>query len=335
MRQLGLTRPAKPDDALLREADKALERMEAVMRREVKSKVETVDLVGLSTLQAGGKRLRPALTYFCGKASDPGVSEARLAEVGACLELIHTATLVHDDVIDQAETRRGKRTAASEFGNTAAVLSGDVLLARAMRILAMDGDLAVIRAVSGMVVEMAEGEVREVECRGRFDLSEDDYMAVLRMKTAAFVENCCQVGGLVASAQPAVIEALKVYGNSLGMAFQIADDLLDYQAEESESGKPRGIDFREGQATLPLILLRESASGADLEYLRARFGTPVSDAEFQQIRNWMVAHCAFARAEALALDFVGHALGALEALEPSPYREGLASLAEFSVARRS
>jgi octaprenyl-diphosphate synthase len=241
------------DAELLSQLTEEITLVEAELDAQVRSHVSIVSGVGELTLNAGGKRLRPAFVSLAAKATGLEFDEGRCIRLGASMEMIHMATLIHDDVIDNAATRRGKPTASSEFGNTASILSGDVLLAKAMSILAMDGDLEIIRTVANAVVEIAEGEVRELEVRGDFDLDEQLHLEVLRMKTASFIQCCCDVGGLVAGAPSSSRQALKRYGYHVGMAFQVVDDLLDYRGDGVKMGKQQATDFREGQATLPLI----------------------------------------------------------------------------------
>ena len=206
--------------------------VEAVLEAEVASQVELVTAVGRHTLRAGGKRLRPALAVLSAQATGLPLDLARVRRLAASLEMVHMATLVHDDVIDHSSLRRGLPTAAAVFGNTASILSGDVFLAKSMAVLADDGDLSVIRTVSHAVVDLAQGEVRELEVRGDLDLALDDHYEILRLKTASFLRCCCEVGALVAEAGPATLGALGAFGENLGMAFQITDDLLTVSMEE-------------------------------------------------------------------------------------------------------
>ncbi len=323
---------ALPGEVLERVAA-GMAQVEDALAQEVQSQVSTVASVGQATVRAGGKRLRPALMMLSAWASGGEADPRRLATLGACLEMIHMATLVHDDVIDVAETRRGHRTAASLHGNTAAVLSGDVLLAKAMRLLAHDGDLRVIRTVSDAVVEMAEGEVREVEARGRFDLEPAEHRAILRMKTAAFVECCCRVGGLVAGADERAIDDLARFGHHLGMAFQMIDDLLDWRGDEARTGKAIGIDFRDGQATSPLIDLRERLDPTEATYVGRKFGNGVTDDDLAMIARWMDDRGSFERVEQEAAGHVREAMGALERLPDGPFRDLLRAVADFILER--
>ncbi len=309
--------------------------VELELEGQVGSQVRLVREVCAHTLHAGGKRLRPALVTLAARATARAFRPERTRKLGACMEMIHMATLLHDDVIDRAETRRGARTASAAFGNTASILSGDVLLSKAMAILAEDGDLAIIRNVSRAVVDLAEGEVAELEARGRFDLTRNDHFDILRRKTATFIQSCCEVGALAADAPVESVEALGQYGFRLGMAFQIVDDLLDYRAEATATGKPRATDFREGCPTLPLICLSARLSADELEIVRAKFGNGVSDEEMRTIVSWMETGGAFAEAELEAQRRVDDALKALQALPRSPNRSLLEAVAAFVVSRES
>jgi octaprenyl-diphosphate synthase len=249
--------------------------------------------------------------------------------------MIHMATLVHDDVIDQADVRRGRPTASAVYGNTAAVLSGDVLLARAMRLLAVHSDIEVIEMVSGAVVEMAEGEVRELECRGNIALSEDDHLRVLRMKTAAFIEVCCRVGARMAGADRAVEDALGDYGHNLGLAFQVVDDLLDFRGDQAKTGKPAATDFREGQATLPLIYLIPTLDDDERAFATSKFGNGVTEPDLQLLVSWMTERGAFTAATQKADAFVSSAISALAPLPDTDERTLLQTVAHFVTHRES
>lgn len=324
-------------DAVKKSAGWLVEDYDAVSRElslRVGSQVETVDALSRHILDGGGKRLRPLLTCLWARAV--GAVDLRRAHLlGAALEMIHMATLIHDDVIDQASTRRGRACASAILGNTAAILCGDVLLAKAMAILGEDGDLEVIRLVSRMVVEMAEGEVKEVEVRGDFDLSLDQHFGVLRAKTASFIGCCCEVGAIVGGGDGAERAAAVEFGMELGMAFQLADDVLDYAGRQETTGKPRASDYREGQATLPLLLLREKSSSKRRELLKAKFGNGVTETEVEQISGWMAASGVFEDALQIADSHVSNAVLALNVLKPSKAKELLEVMARFSIERSS
>jgi octaprenyl-diphosphate synthase len=318
---------------LLAQVSEEVTHVEAELDRQMHSQVEMVKNVSHHTLDAGGKRLRPAFVALSAKATGLPYDEARSRKIGACMEMIHMATLIHDDVIDNSATRRGKDTASAVYGNTGSILAGDVLLAKAMRILAEDGDLAIIRTTSHSVVEMAEGEVRELETRLQFDLDETAHLEILRLKTASFIQCCCEVGALLTGASEEVQQALHAYGRHVGMAFQIVDDLLDYRGDKAKTGKPLATDFREGQATLPLIFLREKLSEQEALVARQKFGSGVTDDEIRMISGWMASRGSFDRAEALAREHIAKALMELTKLPETPAKALLETVAHYVIKR--
>jgi geranylgeranyl pyrophosphate synthase len=325
----------KIDSALVEQLSTLVGEVEKILYKQVETSSNLVGSVARLTLRAGGKRLRPAFVELAARATGLPYDRSRTLNIGACMELIHMATLLHDDVIDHATTRRGKPTASAEFGNTAAILSGDALLARAMRILAQDGDMEVFRAVSEAVIEMAEGEVQELELRGEFDVEIEQHLEVLRLKTASFVECCCASGALIAGAEPEIVEALKQYAHHVGMAFQIIDDLLDYRGDHTKTGKKRAGDFLEGQATLPLILLRAHLSPAEMIVARQKFGERPTEEEIRMIIDWMSTRGAFDEAQAYAERHIQSALDALKVLPETPERMLLEQVAMFVVVRNA
>lgn len=321
------------DNALVTQIADEIKAVEQELTLQLGSQVDLVQSIGRHTLDAGGKRLRPAFVTLCARATGNDFLIDRTRKIGACMEMIHMATLIHDDVIDHAATRRGVATASSIYGNTAAILSGDVLLAKAMVILAQDGDLEIIRTVSQMVVEMAEGEVRELELRGCFDLTEAEHLQVLRMKTASFIQCCCEAGAMIAGAGEKERKALGTFGHHIGMAFQVIDDLLDFRSDKT--GKPKAGDFKEGQATLPLIYLRDELAADEIEMARRTFGNGATDDELLRISGWMADRGAFDRAEKAAHWHVEEATSALRALPHSEERELLIQVGDFVLSRQA
>ena len=306
--------------------------IEETLKALVVSGVPTVHSVCTHTLNAGGKRLRPGLVLMAAEATGRPFDRQRALRLGACMEMVHMATLIHDDVIDHAATRRGQPTAANVFGNTPAILSGDVLLARAMTVLAEDGDLAIIREVSRAVVDMAEGEALEVMHRGNLRLSLDEHMPVLRLKPATFIECCCKLGGMVEGASKEVCEALGSYGYTLGMAFQVVDDLLDFEGNEEKTGKPVATDFREGCATLPLIYFLEVADSDQMVKVQSWFGECCSDEEVTQLTEWLGMD-ALGRARETGSEFADLARSALSTLPHTAQRDLLQSLCDYVTGR--
>lgn len=308
--------------------------IEERLNQEITAEVREVATLAGHVLSAGGKRLRPAMVALSARAVNPEPDAARLASVGACVELVHMATLVHDDVVDNTATRRGKPTANAVFGNGVAVLSGDFLLARSMRLLAIDGDVRLIRTISEITIEMSEGEVLEILATGNPKLDLAHYYEILRKKTAVFVEGCCRAGAMVGGADARQETALAEYGYRLGMAFQIADDLLDYNGDPAMTGKPLGSDLKDGRATLPFLYTLEHASAAECERLLSAFGNPdLSDAAVLEIVGILETHGAFEHTRTLAREHVEQAEAALSNLPPSPARDCFAALTDYVVQR--
>lgn len=311
-----------------------MDAVEIRMQAEVGSDVRAISELTCSLLQAGGKRLRPAMVALAARSWQSNADRDRIAMVGAAVEFVHMATLVHDDVVDNTAMRRGKPTANAIFGNGTAVLSGDYMLARAMRLLAVDGDLRIIRTVSEITIAMSEGEVMEIAATGVPDLPLTDYFEILRKKTAVFVEGCCRAGAILAGATPEAEDALGQYGFGLGMAFQIADDLLDYNGEPALTGKPVGSDLRDGRATLPWLIAMQEASPSERKCLMEAFGNCALDADgIQDVVNALATHDAFNRTREAARQYVETAHSALTVLPYTPARECLEALTDYVVQR--
>lgn len=331
-----LTRAPAPTPAttFLEFVQPDLEAVEARLNAEITSEVRKVHALGGHVLSAGGKRLRPAMVALSARAVNPEPDLGRLIMVGASVELVHMATLVHDDVVDNTAIRRGKPTANAVFSNGVAVLSGDFLLARAMRLLAVDGDLRIIRAVSEITIEMSEGEVMEILATGDPAITQEHYYDILRKKTAVFVEGCCRCGAMLGGAGAEQEAALAQYGCHLGMAFQIADDLLDYTGEPSVTGKPVGSDLRDGRATLPFLLALEEAKTADRDRILAAFGNAaLEDAAVAEVVRLLGKYGVFDRTRDAARSHVEQAEAALALLPPSRARDCFAALTNYVVQR--
>jgi len=323
------------DGQLIEQLSGTVKAVEEELHQLVKSQAPLVNAIGAHTLHAGGKRLRPAFLSLSAAATGREFDRQRAIKLGACLELVHMATLIHDDVVDHADLRRGKATAATVYGNAPSILSGDVFLARAMQGLAEDGDVEIIRTVAKSVVEIAEGEVSELAARGNFEVSLDEHLRILKMKTAAFIECCCGVGARIAGASDSVVKSLSSYGQHVGMAFQIADDLLDYRAKASETGKAPARDFREGCATLPLIALRSELTTEERSFVSSEFGTAASDDVVEMIEGWMNARGAYDFAERMAIEQSESAIAAIQDLPENSERNLLRSVAEYVVSRKA
>lgn len=299
----------------------------------MESQVQLVQGVGDLTLEAGGKRLRPALVSLSAIVAAPNSDLQRARKLGACMEMIHMATLIHDDVIDHASMRRGMLTAANVYGNSAAILTGDVLLSKAMRLLAIDGDIEIIRLVSGVVVDLAEGEVHEVSLRGKLDVSEEEHREVLRRKTATFLAACCQVGAMSQNADAPVVGALGEFGANIGMAFQFVDDVLDYRGDPEKTGKPRMGDFSEGCATLPLIRMLQTSTESERRWIEGCFGMPLDLSAQDRLLGLLESSGALESAHRSAREQCDLARAVLRSLPKSDERAILEAVTDFILER--
>lgn len=312
-----------------------LEAVEALLEDTVASSVNSVALLSRHILKAGGKRLRPAMLSLSARAIGADYPTERVVRHGAMLELVHMATLLHDDVVDKTEARRGQPTANLLYGNPGSVLSGDALLARGMQLLAIDGDLQMINIVTEMVVEMSEGAAMEALRRGDVHLTESEYFEIIRRKTAVFIACCCRIGALLGGADEATAQHLNRFGHHVGMAFQLRDDLLDYLGDPTRTGKPVGTDFRDGNATLPLIHALASSNHTTREYARSGFGSSASSDEIVAVIEAIRSSGGDAHAERLAEQHADRALDCIAHLHPSAYRDCLEIVARYAVCREA
>jgi octaprenyl-diphosphate synthase len=306
-----------------------LEEVELRLSELLRSTFAIIPRVGGHLTFAGGKRFRPMVTLLAAQAVRYR-SDKRIT-VAAAAELLHTATLLHDDVIDEGQFRRGRPAARLRYGNGLAVLTGDYCYARALQAVAHLGDPRAIQTMADAVVRMAEGEVAQLHVAGECDLDRDRYYMVIDRKTAALISWCSSVAELV---EPRAAAALARYGREVGYAFQIADDIIDYSLDVDESGKARGQDLREGKATLPLILAceRRPALREQLEAM-LRPGPPVDDDELANMLDAVIEAGGLDDARACAETHVDAAVHALASLPPSPARAALEQLARYIVGR--
>jgi len=244
-----------------------MEAVNAVIRRQLYSDVPLVNQIAEYIISAGGKRIRPVLVLLVANAY--GYRGTHHHELAAVIEFIHTATLLHDDVVDESSLRRGRQTANALFGNAASVLVGDFVYSRAFQMMVAVSDMRVMRILADATNVIAEGEVLQLLNMHDPDVSEARYLQVIRSKTAKLFEAAAQLGALIAGATDAEIDAAAEYGRSLGTAFQLVDDVLDYSGDAAAIGKNVGDDLREGKPTLPLIYLMENGSAEQRELVRA------------------------------------------------------------------
>lgn len=305
--------------------------VEALLHASLGSDVPAVAAMGAHLL-GGGKRLRPALVLLSGGAV--GAPLERLVPVAAACELTHMATLVHDDVVDDSDRRRGLPTVHAKWGVPMSVLIGDHLFARGFALLAAQGDPAVVRVMSDVVSATCSGEIDELACQWDTEtVSPEGYMRRVRGKTGRFIQECCGLGALVARAPAAWSEALLTYGAEVGDCFQVVDDLLDLTAEPEVLGKPTGSDLRSGVYTLPVVLALRGPGGAELRRLLQQ--RPVADGTVAAVRDILERTGALRHAGAVACAMAGRAQAALGALPDSPQRDALHALAVALASRVS
>ena len=308
-----------------------MQAVDAVIRNRLHSDVALIRRIAEYIVGSGGKRLRPALVlYTAGALGYRGDHHHALAAV---VEFIHTASLLHDDVVDESDLRRGRRTANAAFGNASAVLVGDFLYSRAFQMMVRVDDMRVMRVLADATNVIAEGEVLQLLNCHNADVVIDDYLRVIRYKTAKLFEAAARLGGIVGGADDALEQRLADFGMHLGTAFQLIDDVLDYSADEADTGKHLGDDLAEGKPTLPLIhvmqhgtpeqaaLVRHAIEGGGREDFPAVLAAIQSSGALDETRR-------YAEAEAkLAID-------AISVLPPSNFKEALLQLSEFAVRRK-
>ena len=243
-----------------------LDNVEVLIQQKLKSDVNLIEKMSNHHLSSGGKRLRALLTL--GSAKLTGYNEnKRDINLAACVELIHSATLLHDDVIDESELRRGKKTTNSIWGNQSSILVGDYLLSRCFEMMVEDGDLEILKLLSSTSAKIAQGEVLQLQHKGEADLLEETYIDIINLKTASLFSAATKTGACLSCGNQKEKKALESYGRNLGLAFQIADDALDYYAKEKLFGKEVGKDFFEGKVTLPLITVFQKGNEEEKNFL--------------------------------------------------------------------
>lgn len=306
--------------------------MDAVIERRLQSEVPLVAQVSQYIIAAGGKRLRPALVLLmCGALGYRGHHRFDLAAV---VEFIHTATLLHDDVVDESTLRRGRSTANEVFGNPASVLVGDFLYSRAFQMMVEVGNMRIMQTLAEATNVIAEGEVLQLMNMHDAALSEEGYLRVIRSKTAKLFEASARLAALLAQSSPAIEQHCAAYGQALGTAFQVIDDVLDYDGEVLEMGKNLGDDLREGKVTLPLIIAMQRGTEAERATIRQAIETG-NTGQMAQIIAIMQQTGAMQATRNAAAAEAQRALNALHALPKNPYSYALEQLASQLLARRS
>ena len=317
---------------ILQLVEEDLGKVEELFEEQVRSDVKLVGEIGRYIHEGGGKRIRPALLLLacrmCGYRGD------RAILLASVVEFIHTATLLHDDIIDEATVRRGRRSVNSRWGNDITVLLGDFLYTKSMSMALSQDNLRILRLLSDVTLRMIEGEILEIERNGDMKVSAEDHLDIIRRKTADLFSACLRIGAILGEVGAEREAALARYGLNLGICFQMVDDLLDFTAEEATLGKPVANDLREGKLTLPMIFLlpKAGATGAD------KVATVLADRGFGRVSREEIVrlareHGALDEARALAQEYAERARRELLVFERTPYREALEVLPDFIMAR--
>ncbi|RLJ18844.1 octaprenyl diphosphate synthase [bacterium endosymbiont of Escarpia laminata] len=300
--------------------------------RNLQSDVVLINQIGAYIVNSGGKRLRPQIVLLAAQAC--GYKGQGHIDLAAIIEFIHTATLLHDDVVDGSDLRRNQETANAVWGNEASVLVGDFLYSRSFEMMVSVGQMRVMDVLSHATNRIAEGEVLQLLNCNNPETTEADYMEVIKRKTATLFEAGARLGGVITNAAPEREKAMADYGLHLGIAFQLVDDSLDYNSSNEDIGKNIGDDLAEGKPTLPLLQAMKEGSETQrkkLQEIIEKGGLEEIDFVMEAIRTTD----AIAYTESMAREEAQKAKAALQAIPPSPYRDALAALADFSVARTS
>ena len=309
-----------------------LEAVEREFERQVQSKVAVIPEIGKYIQKSGGKRVRPAVLLMAARLC--GYSGPRAVLNAAVVEFIHTATLVHDDIIDDAELRRGQKAVHSRWGNDITVLAGDFLYIKSMAMALTQDTLEVVRLLCDVTLRMIEGEIYQLTKNGVVDLTEDEHFEIIRRKTAYLFAGCAQIGGMLGEAGEARELELREYGFNLGIMFQLIDDLLDFTGEAETIGKPIGGDLREGKVTLPIIhLLKHGGPEANTLIRGMVQDRHVTAENWARLAALLAEHNSIEYAYSRALEFGEAAKRHLRVFPDSPERDALMALADYVLYR--
>jgi octaprenyl-diphosphate synthase len=310
-----------------------LDNVSKVIKQKLSSEINLIHKMTDYHLNSGGKRIRPLLTLaaskLCGYAS--GSRDVNLA---ACIELIHSATLLHDDVIDDSDLRRGIRTANAVWGNQSSILVGDYLFSRCFELMVNDGSMEILKLLSSTSSTIAQGEVLQLEHKGEIDMLEETYFNIINMKTAALFAAATRVGACITNKSKKEKDALESYGKNLGLAFQIADDALDYYSTQKVFGKEIGKDFFEGKVTITLLIIFQKANKEEKEFLKEIFKKEKrNEDDFSETLALINKYKAVKESLKRAEYFVNMSYGALGVFEDSKEKKILQNLTTFSLNR--
>jgi len=313
--------------------DEKLVLVEEKIKSKLTSDVELVQKMTDYHIHTGGKRLRALLTL--GSAKLCGYTKgARDINLAACVELIHSATLMHDDVIDAGDLRRGKKTPNSIWGNQSSILIGDYLLSRCFEMMVEDGNLEILKILSSTSAQIAQGEVLQLQHKGEVDMLEETYLKIISSKTAALFAAATKVGAIISNTENREKDALDFYGKNIGLTFQIADDTLDYNSEFKLFGKKMGKDFFEGKITLPIILLYQKINSLEKQKINNFFKQEIRlESDFSYTLNLIKKYNIVNECYKKADHFIGLASNSLSIFKESQEKTALENLTSFSLER--
>ena len=309
-----------------------LREVEREFARHVQSQVAVIPTIGNYVKESGGKRIRPSVLLMAARMA--GYTGDRAVLYASVIEFIHTATLVHDDIIDESELRRGREAAHTRWGNHVTVLFGDFLYLKSMSLALTEDNLEIIRLLCDVTLRIVEGEIYQLTRNGVVDLAEEEHFDIVRRKTAYLFAGCAKIGGMLGQTPREQQDALWEYGLNIGMAFQIVDDLLDFTGEEVAIGKPVGGDLREGKMTLPVIHLLARGDGQADALIRKIVGErDATRDEWRQLRTLLAHARSIDYAHGTASEFVERAKRALRVFPPGPERDALTFLPDYVLSR--
>lgn len=311
---------------------KEMEQVEVVLKSHLHSEVELVNQVVQYIIDNGGKRLRPLLTLLSAKLS--GYQGEAAPKLGAAMELIHTASLLHDDVVDDAPLRRGKPSTKAQWGNSISVLVGDFFWCMMSKIIVEHGCFRILKVVTDTITITTEAEILEISKHSDLALNEEDYLKILKGKTAVLLAACCRIGAVLGGVSEMHEEALKRYGYDLGMAFQLADDILDYESEEEKFGKHKGGDLREGKLTLPLIVALKRGDYQETQMIKeVLLSGRISSERFKEVVSIIHRYDGIEETRKRAREFALKAKQNLNPFKSSLEKESLTGLADYVIER--
>jgi octaprenyl-diphosphate synthase len=318
---------------IIEQAKLDLEKVEIALELNLNPNIELVKKIASHLLFSGGKRMRPLLMIHSARLC--GYNSGFEIEFSTIFEYLHAATLLHDDVVDEAEVRRGKKAAHTKWSAPKVVLTGDFLFATALKIVAKTKEPDIIRVIANITRDMSQGEIDQMNKKGMLDLSEEEYLSVIERKTAVLIQGACKSGAILANASKEKTDALGQYGFHLGIAFQMVDDLLDYTATKKELGKNPGADMREGKLTLPLIHSLANASQKDKEWMQnAITATQFQPDEFERLKEKLYEYKGIEYTQQRAADHVKKAKAYLDVFKDCQSKQLLCMIADYSMERK-